>query len=126
MLETIVKVNFALYALMCAEGAAIYWLLPRDRSPSLLVEHPRARYLLPVAAAICLTMVFVPDNHPGPSSLLHSQQIALLTPLTVILAVLVTVATVKSVWQRLGNGGHKSERERARLDREKARHTCLR
>lgn len=125
MLETIVKVNFALYALICFEAVVLSWLQPRDRSSTLLQEHPRARYLIPVAGVICLIMVFVPDNHPGSSSLMRSKQLALLTPVTVILTVLITAATVKSVWQRVRKGGHKSELERARLDRLKARHTRL-
>lgn len=123
LLETIVKVNFALYALICAEGAAMYWLLPPVRFPTLLQDHPRARLLLLIAALICLIMVFVPDNHPGSSSLMRSRQIALLTPLTVVLTVLTTLALGVAVLRRLGKGRRRSELERARLARSKAPRT---
>lgn len=126
MLETIVKVNFALYALICFEAIALFRLMssPSPASATLQVAR-RTCYLAVVAGVICLIMVVVPDNHPGPSSLWRSREIALLTPLAVVLAILTTVATLRTGLRRMGigSGRRTSELERARLarDRHKAR-----
>lgn len=130
MLETIVKINLALYALICLEGAALYWVMPRDPLPTWAKQHRRTRYFLVAGALFCLLMLFVmllvPESHFGPSTLRRSQQVALLTPVTVACALILTVITVKRVRQRVFKWRRKSELERARLDRSKARRASRR
>ncbi len=122
MLETIVKVNFALYAFICFDAVALFWLMSSPDPASTTIRVPRrTRYLAMAAGLVCLIMVFVPDNRPGPSSLWRSEALALLTPLAVGLAVLTTVGKVLAVRQRMGKGRHRSELERARVARLKAR-----
>jgi H+/gluconate symporter-like permease len=122
MLEAIVKVNFALYALICFEAVALFWLTSLPAPASMTRQIPRRTLYLAVAAGlVCLIMVFVPDNHPGPSSLWRSQVMALLTPVAVVGAILTTVGLVVAVRRRMGNGRRHSELERARVARSKAR-----
>lgn len=122
MLDSIVKFDLAVFAFMCLAGCAMHWLTPLGTYP----HGRRGRYLLPVAALVCLLLLFVPLTSASPTTLARVYVVAALTPVYLWCAVAVSRALVNVVRERMqqeqDGRPHERERERERTPVDRDRH----